>query len=174
VRLAARCGGAPMTKSKGIIKYQPRGAKAAFVEQAVAYTGNDCLIWPYHRNWAGYGVIEFRGQRNYRVHRIVCERTQGQAPEDKSVAAHLCGNPACVAPTHLRWASQAENLADRVNHGTMIRGTKARHAKLTDEDIPRIRTLAKLGMTSPKIAEQYGVIPRTIRNILNRETWAWL
>jgi hypothetical protein len=144
------------------------------VEQAVAYTGNDCLLWPYHRNWSGYGVIEFRGQRNYRVHRIVCERVHGLPPEAKSVAMHACGNPACVAPAHLRWATQRENLADRVNHGTMTRGSRQGHAKLTESDIPRIRTLAKLGTNNTKLAQQFGVSRRTIGMIVIGKTWAWL
>jgi hypothetical protein len=163
-----------MTKSKGLLKHPPKGAKAAFVELAVAHTGNDCLLWPYHRNWSGYGVIEFRGQRNYRAHRIVCERTYGPPPEDKSVAMHMCGNPACMTPTHLRWATQRENLADRVNHGTMTRGSRQGHAKLTESDIPRIRTLAKLGTNNTQLAKQFGVRRETIRSLLQGKSWGWL
>jgi hypothetical protein len=163
-----------MTKSRGLQKHPPKGAKAAFVEMAVDYTGNDCLIWPYHRNWNGYGVIEFRGQRNYRVHRIICERRHGPTPADKQVAMHLCGTPACVAPAHLRWASQRENLADRVNHGTMTRGARLPHTKLKEADIPRIRTLAKLGTNNTQLAKRFGVTRKAISHLVNRKTWTWL
>ncbi len=163
-----------MTKSKGLLKRPPNGAKAAFIELAISYTGNDCLLWPYHRNWGGYGVIEFRGQRNYRAHRIVCERAHGPPPEGKPVAMHLCGAPACLTPAHLRWSTQRENLADRVNHGTMTRGSRQGHAKLTESDIPRIRTLAKLGTNNTQLAKRFGVSRKAIAQVVSGKTWAWL
>jgi hypothetical protein len=163
-----------MTKSRGLLKQPRKGAKAAFIEVAVAYTGSACLLWPYHRNWYGYGVIEFRGQRNYRVHRIVCERTHGAPPGDGPGVAHSCRNTSCVAPAHLRWASQKENLADRVSHGTMIRGSRQWLSKLTEGDIPRIRALAKDGMNNTQIAKRFNVRRETISAVTRGKTWAWL
>lgn len=151
-----------------------KGAKAAFIELAVAYTGNDCLLWPYHRIWSGYGVIEFRGQRNYRAHRIVCERVHGLPEDARLGVAHSCGNPACVSPAHLRWATQKENLADMDRHGTRAKGTKLPQAKLTAADIPRIRELAKDGETHPQIARRYGVTREAIREIIHGRSWGWL
>lgn len=151
-----------------------RGAKAAFIEEAVAYLGNECLLWPYHRNWSGYGVIEFRGQRNYRVHRIICERVYGLPSPDLPVVAHSCGNPACLTPAHLRWTTQADNLHDMMRHGTLARGNRLPQTKLTADDVIAIRALSAEGLGAKRIAQRYGVRWENIRAIIRRQTWAWL
>ena len=48
------------------------------------------------------------------------------------------------------------------------------HAKLTENDVPRIRTLAKLGVNNTQLAKQFGVSRETIREVVNGKTWAWL
>lgn len=151
-----------------------RGEKAAFIDAAVSYLGNDCLLWPFSSNWCGYGVIQFRGQANYRVHRIVCERSYGPPNDDRLVAAHSCRNPTCIAPAHLRWATQRENLADMVIHDTLPRGSRRPQTKLREGDIPAIRELSDAGMNNVQIAKRYGVKRESIRDIIQRKSWAWL
>lgn len=165
-----------MTKSRGLRPYQRRGELAAFIEVAVAYTGSECLLWPYQRNKLGYGIVDFRSQGGHRTraHRIVCERAHGSAPPDKPECAHNCGNPSCVAPAHLRWATHQENLADRVHHGTMNWGARHGQSKLNESDIPHIRSLAKEGMSHSQIAARFGVRRETIGVLLRGGTWAWL
>ena len=165
-----------MTASRGLQKHPRRGEIAAFIEEAVAYTGSECLLWPFQRNALGYGLVDFRTQGGHRLraHRIVCERVHGAPLEDRPHAAHSCGNPSCVAPKHLRWASQRENLADRVDHGTMTRGTRQGHSKLTEQDVIAIRALSAEGMGAKNIAKRYGVRWENIRSIIRRDTWAWL
>jgi hypothetical protein len=86
-------------------------------EIAIPYSGDECLIWPYAKDSDGYGSIRNRG-----VHRVVCEEVNGERPTLKHEAAHSCGNGhlACCAPSHLRWATHAENMADAIEHGTFI------------------------------------------------------
>lgn len=140
-----------MTKSRGLQKHPRKGEIAAFIEKAVAYTGNDCLPWPYVLSVYGYGAIHASGGLRTLAHRVICERVHGPAPEGKPSAAHSCGNRACVAPAHLRWASQKENAADSITHGTIARGAKLPHTRLKAHDIPRIRALAsKMGRAMNK------------------------
>jgi hypothetical protein len=58
-----------------------------------------------------------------RAHRVMCEIAHGPKPAPGFVAAHTCGKgrEGCVNPRHLRWASQKENMADKLLHGTSNR-----------------------------------------------------
>jgi hypothetical protein len=78
------------------------------------YEGDDCLIWPYANNRYGYGQMVYEG-RHREVHRVVCELVNGDPPTPLHVACHYCNNGdlGCVAPTHVRWATRADNMADR-------------------------------------------------------------
>lgn len=165
-----------MTKSRGLQKHPRKGELAAFIDIAAAYTGSECLLWPFQRNQMGYGIVDFRtqGEGRTRSHRVICERAHGVPPVDRPFAAHSCGNPSCVAPGHLRWASQKENLADRIEHGTMTRGTRQGHSKLTEQDVVAIRALSVGGLGAKNIAKRYGVRWENIRAIIRRDTWAWL
>lgn len=96
-------------------------------------------------------------------------RTLG--PDEKiTEAAHSCGNAICVNPRHLRWASPAENTADKWDHGTMLLGEQCNGAKLTIADILEIRRLSGR-ITQRKISERFWVSQANISAIVNQKRW---
>lgn len=142
-------------------------------EVAAVYEGDACLIWPFSRTARGYGQVRLGKQRQ--AHRAVCEIVNGKPPTPQHEAAHSCGkgHEGCVTPKHLRWATSAENKADRIIHGTVGRGERNGLAKLTEADVLGIRRLA--GSASRReIARRFGVSPANISAIITRATWAWL
>ena len=150
------------------------GAPAAFLGQVLSSQHDDeCAIWPYG-GLRGYGMIK-QGKKPVYVHRIVCEAVNGPPPSPKHEAAHSCGKGGmgCVNPNHLRWASKLENNRDMIAHGTMPRGEKSGRAKLTENDVRKIRSLDGQ-MLNTEIASMFGVAPTTISSVLKKRNWKWL
>ena len=56
------------------------------------------------------------------VHRLVCAAFNGAMPDDRQNVAHNDGNPHNNNASNLRWATHKENEADKVIHGTNMRG----------------------------------------------------
>lgn len=97
-------------------------ASRYFREVVLAYNGSDCLSWPYSCNDSGYGKMQFDGRVQI-VSRLVCEHVNGPPPTPKHDAAHSCGkgHEACCTKHHLSWKTRAENMADKIVHGTSSR-----------------------------------------------------
>lgn len=147
------------------------GERQAALKAATSYDGEDCLIWPYAKV-RGYGIVWLDGRKRS-VHRYVCDVVHGPAPTSKHEVAHSCGNNSCCNPKHLRWATSAENQADKLIHGTSNRGERHGCAKLTKSE-----ALAIIGlrgeMSQNKLAARFGVSRAAIRLIHSGETWGWL
>lgn len=149
-----------------------RGMPQQFLATAVAYKGDDCLVWPYSRNAQGYGKIK-AGGKNFVVSRLVCEMAYGPAPSPDHVAAHSCwnGHLGCVNPNHLRWATRAENSSDMVASGRSCRGSRNVQAKLSDENVRTIRSLHDTGATHKSLSLRFGVSSSVISRIVNHVSY---
>jgi hypothetical protein len=147
----------------------PGEAKRYLREVVLAYEGDECLIWPFAR-LRGYAM--WRGKI---VSRIACEEHNGPPPTPKHEAAHSCGNGAkgCVTKRHTSWKTRTENEADKVIHGTRLRGERCGWAKLTAAQVHKIRAL-KGTMLQREIADQFSVSRQTINEIHTGKKWAWL
>lgn len=150
------------------------GAPMAFFRDVVlSYSGTDCLTWPYATS-NGYGQIRINGKARL-VHRLACIARHGPPPSPKMQAAHVCGcgHLGCCSPFHVEWKTAIGNAADRLIHGTSLRGEALHSSKLTEEDVYVIRSLEGT-MTLKQIGDQFGVCASTICAIKNRRLWAWL
>jgi hypothetical protein len=151
----------------------PNGEPARYLEEVVLNHASDaCLTWPYAIGIGGYGRMVLNGKR-VTVSRLVCERIHGAPPSNDYHAAHSCGKGhlACVSPTHLSWKTRQENMADMEKHGTRLKGSRLKHARLTEDDIRAIRAEYE-GHRRKEIASHYGVTPSTISKIIERSRWA--
>lgn len=100
------------------------GKPVAYLHEIVfAYEGDECLIWPFSKDRKGYGQVRFAGKLHI-VSRLACQEANGPPPTPKHEAAHSCGNGhlACATKRHLSWKTRTENMADKVMHGTSMRG----------------------------------------------------
>lgn len=152
-----------------------KGESLAWLLAHVHHDGDECLIWPFTRSSSGYGVICIDG-RQRPAHREICERAHGPAPTQDHHAAHSCGrgHDGCVNRRHLRWATPAENQADRLAHGTSSRGAGNGCALLAEDQVLEIRNDLARGARQSDLARRFGVHISTIHLIKTGRNWGWL
>jgi hypothetical protein len=106
-------------------------------------------------------------RRRLLAHRLVCEAWHGSPPVERPFAAHSDGTKTNNHYTNLRWATHAENEADKRLHGTF-----RPRAKITAADVIGIRQHRLNGLSPAELAEIYGVARSTIYGILKGARWA--
>lgn len=123
----------------------------------------DCLIWPGALNSGGYPVTWESGKAVY-AHRVVAKAKKGE------VVMHLCDNPACVNPDHLKIGTPKENSTDMVSKNRQAKGEMCGNSKLTELEVFGIRTLEGQ-LSSRVVAELYGISKTNVLDIWNRKIW---
>ena len=158
-------------------RYVAPGEALAFLKSALqSAKPGDCMIWPYQRSNKGRGRVYMDG-REVGAHRVACEHQHGPPPTPDHEAAHNCGKGhlGCFSPFHMRWATPAENQADRLVHGTMLRGNTHPRSALSEEQVREVRRLYATGEYSQReLAEKFGVARRTIGAMTDGQNWRWL
>jgi hypothetical protein len=148
----------------------PRGAAKAFFETHVMEPTDGCRLWPFSRQASGYGQLS-TSVETFTVAVLTCERWHGARPRGMEVA-HSCGVRACWAGEHLRWATKAENEADKRLHGTSNAGVRNGKAKLTEEIVAAIRRrYVAGGITQRMLAAEHGLSQGHVSDILNGRKW---
>ena len=77
-------------------------------DKMTAWDGQ-CLVWKGHRDKKGYGQFKYKG-RAWWSHRFAYAAFVGSIPEDMTID-HICCNPSCVNPAHLRLMCRSDNTA---------------------------------------------------------------
>ena len=88
-------------------------------------TTSGCWEWSRSRTAAGYGKMTRDGRGGWMLaHRASYEHFVGPIPQGL-VVMHMCDNPPCINPEHLRVGTTAENLADMRAKGRWRNGSSA-------------------------------------------------
>lgn len=130
-----------------------------------------CVVWPYTKNYSGYGVVTWDGRWS-RAHVVVATLAHGPKPDNREVA-HSCANRACVNPLHLRWATHAENMADRDVHGNTARGERGGRSLLTERQVRDIRVVYGRGVPLDDIAAEFNIASSTAGAVATGASWGW-
>jgi hypothetical protein len=128
------------------------------------------IDWRKH----GYGFLTLmkNGVRHtIGVHEIVLISFIG--PRKRGMESrHLDGNPLNNIPSNLRWGTKAENEADKIRHGTILRGALHPRSKLSEAQVKEIRRMLIDGINHTEIAEKFPVGRSQIGNIACGLSWA--
>lgn len=141
-----------------------------FLENVVLpYDGHECLIWPFPIKTRYPGFRNYEG-RQCSFHRYICSIENGPPPTEKHEAAHSCGNSHCVNKTHLSWKTGAQNAADKLVHGTDMRGEKHFAAKLTASQVREMRAL-KGKHSLRELGRMFNIHHSVVGRIFRGEAW---
>jgi hypothetical protein len=110
------------------------------------------------------------GRKDLAVSILVCTAFHGPKPTPAHQAAHGNGERLDNRAENLRWATAAENCADRIRHGTHPGGENNPRAVLSVADVIEVRRRAQHERYAI-IADDYGVTRQNIYRIANRKTW---
>lgn len=86
----------------------------------IGKTNDECWVWRNRCAPNGYGRIAYRGHD--RGAHIVSLMLHGIDVPSGCVVMHICDNPPCVNPMHLKVATQAENRRDCAKKGRAATG----------------------------------------------------
>lgn len=135
----------------------------------IAFSAGGCWEWLGSLTDRGYGRFHLGG-KTLRAHRVSWELFRGSIPDDLYVL-HKCDNPRCVNTSHLFLGTHQDNMDDRSEKGRVPErhGIKSGTAKLTDEDVLKIRESSETGV---ELSRLFGVSTSSISLIRSEKTWA--
>lgn len=139
------------------------------------YTVTSTGCWEYNgnRDVYGYGRLD-RGKAGVvKAHRAYYEHYVGPIPEGLFVR-HLCANPSCVNPDHLRTGSHSDNMRDMVRQGRSLKGAANPQSKLSAECVMEAVGRHRAGESYSQIARRFGVHKTCIALIMQGRSWSHL
>ena len=159
------------------VKHRPKPIRLTLQERVErGFTPGEpdaCWLWSRYRNACGYGVLGVGGKATALAHRSCYAVYVSEIPEGVQVL-HTCDTPACVNPAHLFLGTHQDNMADmyRKGRGNKVRGVKHRSAKLSEEDVYKIRERLATGReTLTEISKDFNVGFSAISCIKTGRTW---
>ena len=132
-----------------------------------------CWEWQgrHTNNKWNYGRMTIQG-KTYPTHRLAWVLTHG-AIEDGLWVLHRCDNPPCVNPAHLFLGTAGDNARDAAYKGRLriLKGGAHPNARLTWEEVERIRTLYAQGTTQATLARMFHACAATVHRIVREKRW---
>lgn len=109
------------------------------------------------------------------LHRLVAICfVKGRTPE-RDIACHRNNVRSDNASSNLKWATQAENVADKIEHGTQQIGSKHPRASVNEAQVTEIKRLIAC-MPNRKgkligIARDLGISPHVVYHVSHGKAW---
>jgi len=142
--------------------------KEKFWNKVAIGSPDECWNWKGSAMKIGsYGHLHI-GNKMFSAHRVAFEIYYGSINESLQVM-HMCDNPKCCNPKHLKQGTQSDNIQDMIKKGRQRNSTKP--VKLSFEDAQEIRKDFVNGISKKKIALKYDISTRHTSDILCGKYW---
>lgn len=133
-----------------------------------------CWVW-FGANSNGYGNFNRMNKQNILAHRFSWELHKGPIPDGLFVM-HMCDNPSCVNPNHLKLGTNKENSHDSVAKGRItnrpaVTGENNSKTNLDERHVKLIRLAAMRGIPAKEISDILGLSYEGLRGIIKGRTW---
>lgn len=129
-----------------------------------------CWEWPGATRKEGHGYFRWGG-KNVLVHRAAYEAWVGPIPEGQ-IVRHLCDNPPCYNPEHLRAGTHLDNFNDMISRGReRMFGEHHHNSVLNKDSVLEILGRYEGGETQTALAEEFGVGSSSIHKIVVGKSW---
>ena len=160
-----------------------------FPDYEVSNCGRVRRRTPAHGTWPGrilkqrrhvrdhYPIVNLwknRKPHTFPVYKLVAGAFLPLRPSQSHELAHSDGNNQNSHEDNLRWATSAENEADKYRHGRIVRGEKQWNARLTKDAVRSIVHRRQHGQSLTEIANIYEISRTAIHNIITGKSWNWL
>ena len=110
----------------------------------------------------GHKLFDTCGRVLY-AHRIVYELHYGSIPASPLIVLHLCSNPACCNPAHLKAGTKSENTKQAYKEGVLSnKGVFNGNCKLSKEAVEDIRNTSD---SHHAAAIRHGISETTVSRI---------
>lgn len=135
---------------------------------------NGCWIWQKEFNSTGYGryVIKLK---KFLAHRFSYELHKSSIP-NKMCVLHICDNPKCVNPDHMKLGTQSDNMKDaaiknRMDRINKLKGEQVPNSILSNLQVKELKIRLMNGEIGMQLAKEFNVTKTTIYNIKNGKWW---
>jgi hypothetical protein len=129
---------------------------------------NGCWIWRGYIASNGYPA-SYDGKRIVYAHRAYHEAFIG--PVEGKAVLHICDEPTCVNPSHLRLGTQADNMKDMWSKGRGATGERSGGAKLSKKQVEDIRRLKSEGGRVGWLARFFAISHAQVSRIVSGDRW---
>ena len=147
-----------------------RGKPKRFANDAANSNTDNCIIWPYTINHAGYGHMRV-DSKYINAHRYVLQLATGNQGDGMDACHGACHNRLCINPRHLYWGTRKENFADKNRDGTVNRGERNGRSKLT---VDRVMSIFHSSGSHQSVADREGISRICVSDIKSGRRWGWL
>lgn len=151
-----------------------------YVERLLSYiqTGvaDECWEWSRGKDVAGYGAFRsaFKTVKSHRMVATLCLSEVALTSEQHVM--HICDNPGCCNPHHLKIGTHLENMRDMFSKKRRLsaRGESHPISKLSQSQVAQIRAMyvkgsRKPGVRTSDLARRFGVSRQHVNAIMRGE-----
>lgn len=116
---------------------------------------------------SGYGRIRVNGV-HWMAHRYSLSCHLGRPIADGMVVMHLCDNPSCVNPEHLKEGTQKENIEDCISKGRATKATGKRMPRRDPSEERKAMVIRRYhkGWTATSIARYHKLSVAWVKRVI--------